>query len=233
MDITSEVKFDEQGLVPVIIQDWKNNQVLMLAYMNADALRMTVSSGKTHFWSRSRKQFWLKGESSGHTQEVKEILFDCDSDAVLIKVEQKVAACHTGYRSCFYRRLEKDQLKVVGEKIFDEAEVYGGGNNILNRISTVIEDRKANPQEKSYVSLLVQKGKEDILGKIMEETGELIASVLNEDRDQVIHEMADLWFHSLVLLGVLNIPLQEIYGELENRSGKSGIQEKEARDSSR
>jgi phosphoribosyl-AMP cyclohydrolase len=126
MDITSEVKFDEQGLVPVIIQDWKNNQVLMLAYMNADALRMTVSSGKTHFWSRSRKQFWLKGESSGHTQEVKEILFDCDSDAVLIKVEQKVAACHMGYRSCFYRRLEKDQLVVVGEKIFDEAEVYGG-----------------------------------------------------------------------------------------------------------
>jgi phosphoribosyl-AMP cyclohydrolase len=125
MDFASEIKFDEQGLVPVIIQDWKNNQVLMLAYMNADALKMTVSSGKTHFWSRSRRQFWLKGESSGHTQEVKEILFDCDLDAVLIKVEQKVAACHMGYRSCFYRRLEKDQLVVVGEKIFDESEVYG------------------------------------------------------------------------------------------------------------
>jgi len=126
MDFTNEVKFDEHGLVPVIIQDWKNNQVLMMAYMNAEALRMTVSSGKTHFWSRSRKQFWLKGESSGHTQEIKEIFFDCDSDTLLIKVEQKVAACHEGYRSCFFRRLEGDKLEVVEKKIFDESEVYGG-----------------------------------------------------------------------------------------------------------
>ena len=126
MDFTNEVKFDENGLVPVIIQDWKNNQVLMLAYMNAEALRMTVKSGKTHFWSRSRKQFWLKGESSGHTQEVKEIFFDCDSDTILMKVEQKVAACHEGYRSCFFRKLENDNLVVVEGKIFDESKVYGG-----------------------------------------------------------------------------------------------------------
>ena len=126
MDFTNEVKFDENGLVPVIIQDWKNNQVLMLAYMNAEALRMTVNSGKTHFWSRSRKQFWLKGENSGHTQEVKEIFFDCDSDTILMKVEQKVAACHEGYRSCFFRKLENDTLAVVEEKIFNESEVYGG-----------------------------------------------------------------------------------------------------------
>jgi phosphoribosyl-AMP cyclohydrolase len=126
MDFTNEVKFDEHGLVPVIIQDWKNNQVLMMAYMNAEALRMTVSSGKTHFWSRSRKQFWLKGESSGHTQEVKEIFFDCDSDTLLIKVEQKVAACHEGYWSCFFRRLEGNKLEVVERKIFDESKVYGG-----------------------------------------------------------------------------------------------------------
>ena len=126
MDFTNEVKFDENGLVPVIIQDWKNNQVLMLAYMNAEALRMTVNLGKTHFWSRSRKQFWLKGENSGHTQEVKEIFFDCDSDTILMKVEQKVAACHEGYRSCFFRKLENDTLVVVEEKIFNESEVYGG-----------------------------------------------------------------------------------------------------------
>ena len=126
MDFTNEVKFDENGLVPVIIQDWKNNQVLMLAHMNAEALRMTVNLGKTHFWSRSRKQFWLKGENSGHTQEVKEIFFDCDSDTILMKVEQKVAACHEGYRSCFFRKLENDTLVVVEEKIFNESEVYGG-----------------------------------------------------------------------------------------------------------
>jgi phosphoribosyl-AMP cyclohydrolase len=126
MDFTNEVKFDENGLVPVIIQDWKNNQVLMLAYMNVEALRITVNSGKTHFWSRSRKQFWLKGESSGHTQEVKEVFFDCDSDTILMKVEQKVAACHEGYRSCFFRKLEDDNLVVVEKKIFDESKVYGG-----------------------------------------------------------------------------------------------------------
>jgi phosphoribosyl-AMP cyclohydrolase len=126
MDFTNEVTFDEYGLVPVIIQDWKNNQVLMMAYMNAEALRMTVSSGKTHFWSRSRKQFWLKGESSGHTQEVKEIFFDCDSDTILMKVEQKVAACHEGYRSCFFRKLKNGKLVIAEEKIFDEAQVYGG-----------------------------------------------------------------------------------------------------------
>jgi len=126
MDFTNEIKFDENGLVPVIIQDWKNNQVLMLAYMNAEAVRMTVKSGKTHFWSRSRKQFWLKGESSGHTQAVKEIFFDCDSDTILMKVEQKVAACHEGYRSCFFRKLENDNLVVVEGKIFDESKVYGG-----------------------------------------------------------------------------------------------------------
>jgi phosphoribosyl-AMP cyclohydrolase len=126
MDIANEIKFDENGLVPVIVQDYKNNQVLMLAYMNAEALRMTVSSGKTYFWSRSREKFWLKGENSGHTQEVKEIFFDCDSDTLLMKVEQKVAACHNGYRSCFYRKLEENELKVVEEKIFDESQVYGG-----------------------------------------------------------------------------------------------------------
>jgi phosphoribosyl-AMP cyclohydrolase len=126
MDISDQVKFDASGLVPVIVQDWENGQVLMLAYMNAEALRMTIGSRKTHFWSRSRKQFWLKGESSGHTQEVKEIFFDCDADTLLIRVEQKVAACHEGYRSCFFRKVEQDRLVVVGEKIFDESEVYGG-----------------------------------------------------------------------------------------------------------
>lgn len=125
MDFVNEVKFDEHGLVPVVIQDWKNNQVLMMAYMNAEALRMTVSSGKTHFWSRSRKQFWLKGESSGHTQEVKGIFFDCDSDTILMKVEQKVAACHEGYRTCFFRKLENNTFVVVEKKIFDESQVYG------------------------------------------------------------------------------------------------------------
>jgi phosphoribosyl-AMP cyclohydrolase len=124
MKFLDEIKFDNRGLVPTIIQDYKNGDILMLAYMNRESLQKTLSSGKTHFWSRSRQKLWLKGESSGHTQEVKELFIDCDMDAVLIKVEQKVAACHTGYRSCFYRKLEGEDFAVVGEKVFEESDVY-------------------------------------------------------------------------------------------------------------
>ncbi len=124
MEIFDAIQFDGNGLVPVVIQDWQNNEVLMVAYMNRESLKTTIETGKTHFWSRSRKQYWMKGESSGHIQKVKEIFIDCDEDCVLMKVEQKVAACHTGYRSCFYRRLEHGDLVTVGEKIFNEEDVY-------------------------------------------------------------------------------------------------------------
>lgn len=124
MELIDQIKYDEHGLVPAIIQDYVNNEVLMVAYMNKEAFKRTLESGKTWFWSRSRKQYWLKGEQSGHTQTVKEILVDCDNDAVLIKVDQKEAACHTGYRSCFYRKKEGQEFKVFQEKIFDEKKVY-------------------------------------------------------------------------------------------------------------
>ena len=124
MKFLDEIKFDNRGLVPAIIQDYKNGEILMLAYMNRESLQETLSSGKTHFWSRSRQKLWLKGESSGHIQEVKEMFVDCDMDAVVFKVDQKVAACHTGYRSCFYRKLEGEDFTVVGEKVFEEGAVY-------------------------------------------------------------------------------------------------------------
>jgi len=124
MKFLDEIKFDNRGLVPAIIQDYKNGEILMLAYMNRESLQKTLSSGKTHFWSRSRQKLWLKGESSGHIQEVKEMFVDCDMDAVVFKVDQKVAACHTGYRSCFYRKLEGKDFTVVGEKVFEEGAVY-------------------------------------------------------------------------------------------------------------
>jgi phosphoribosyl-AMP cyclohydrolase len=127
MELFDQIKYDSQGLVPVIIQDWQNNEVLMVAYMNRDSLKSTLETGKTHFWSRSRQKYWLKGESSGHTQQVKEIFIDCDADCVLMKVEQIVAACHTGYRSCFYRKWENNGLTLVGEKLFDEEDVYKKG----------------------------------------------------------------------------------------------------------
>jgi phosphoribosyl-AMP cyclohydrolase len=124
MELIDQIKYDSNGLVPVVIQDWENNEVLMVAYMNKDSLRTTMETGKTHFWSRSRQKYWMKGESSGHTQEVKEIYIDCDADCVLMKVVQNVAACHTGYRSCFYRKWEQQMFVIAGKKVFNEEDVY-------------------------------------------------------------------------------------------------------------
>lgn len=121
---TDQIKYDEKGLVPVIIQDYLNNEVLMVGYMNKESLKRTLESGKTHFWSRSRQQYWQKGEHSGHIQLVKDILIDCDKDALVIKVDQKVAACHTGYRSCFYRKLLGQEFKIFQKKVFHEEDVY-------------------------------------------------------------------------------------------------------------
>jgi phosphoribosyl-AMP cyclohydrolase len=124
MELFDTIKYDSQGLVPVVIQDFQNNEVLMVAYMNRESLKTTLETGKTHFWSRSRQKYWMKGESSGHTQEIKEIFIDCDADCVLMKVEQKVAACHTGFRGCFYRKWQDGDLKTVGTKVFNEEDVY-------------------------------------------------------------------------------------------------------------
>lgn len=122
----SNLKFDESGLIPAVIQDYKNNEVLMVAFMNGEAIRKTLSTGKAHFYSRSRKKLWLKGETSGHIQKVKEIRFDCDADCILVKVQQIGGACHTGYRSCFYRKLKdkKGNIRVSGKKIFNPEKVY-------------------------------------------------------------------------------------------------------------
>lgn len=127
MELFDQIKYDSQGLVPVIIQDWQNSEVLMVAYMNRESLKTTLETGKTHFWSRSRQKYWMKGESSGHTQQVREVFIDCDADCVLMKVEQIVAACHTGYRSCFYRKWENGGLSLVGDKMFEEEDVYKKG----------------------------------------------------------------------------------------------------------
>ena len=124
MSVLDKVKFDDNGLIPAVIQDYKNGDVLMVAYMNRESLEKTLSVGKTCFWSRSRQKFWIKGESSGHTQEVKEVFIDCDMDTLLFKVDQKVAACHTGYRGCFYRKIEGEELIVTGKKVFAEDDVY-------------------------------------------------------------------------------------------------------------
>ncbi len=124
MKLTDELKYDSNGLIPAVVQDYENGEVLMVAYMNKESLKTTLETGLTHFWSRSRKSFWMKGESSGHTQEVKEIFIDCDADTLLIKVKQNVAACHVGYRSCFYRKWDGDRFTIKDSKVFEENDVY-------------------------------------------------------------------------------------------------------------
>ena len=126
MKILSELKYDRDGLVTAVIQDCTNDEVLMVGYMNAEAVKHTISTGRVCFWSRSRQKLWIKGETSGHTQTVESVAVDCDGDALLIKVEQKVAACHTGFRSCFFREVSSDgeSTREIGEKIFDADTVY-------------------------------------------------------------------------------------------------------------
>lgn len=122
--IVDHLNFDENGLIAAIIQDAGSNEVLMFAFMNREAVEKTLKGPHVTLWSRSRKKLWVKGEESGHTQEVKEVFYDCDADALLIKVDQKVAACHEGYRSCFFRRIEKGQSEVIGKKVFDPKLIY-------------------------------------------------------------------------------------------------------------
>lgn len=212
------LKFNKNGLIPAIIQDYRTNTVLMMAYMNEEALRATIGTGVTHFWSRSRKKLWRKGETSGHIQIVKRILYDCDGDALLVQVEQVGSACHTGNRSCFYRGLyEKEILPSAQEVSLAE---------ILNKVYDVIVDRRDRPKESSYVSTLFSSGVDKILSKITEEAGELIISSKNNDREEIIYEAADLWFHTLVLLGYHGLTPQDIYKELEKRYGISGLKKK-------
>jgi len=124
MDILSEIKFNEAGLIPVIIQDYETSEILMQAYMNKEALKVSLETGLVHFYSRSRKKLWKKGESSGHTQEIKEIFLDCDGDSLLVKVKQNIAACHLGYKSCFFRKLKEDRWEIIAPKLFDPDKTY-------------------------------------------------------------------------------------------------------------
>ena len=208
------IRFDEKGLVPAVVQDARTGDVLMLAYMNREALERTLSTGRAHYYSRSRKKLWLKGETSGNFQEVKAIYYDCDGDTLLLKVDQIGVACHTGHRSCFFSPLK-------------EGEERPSGSSIIDRVFQVIMDRKARMPEGSYVAQLFRGGLEGILAKVEEEAGELVEAARGDG--DVVHEFADLLFHSLVLLGYRGVDIGEVYEELERRFGISGIEEKRRR----
>ncbi len=228
MKLLDQLKFDKDGLLPCIAQDAENGEVLMLAYMNAEAVENTLKTGNVHYYSRSRGKQWMKGESSGNVQQVREIRYDCDGDTLLIKVEQQGAACHTGRRSCFYSVFDGDKIAIDGEVDSATADAYGE-QDILDAVYHVIQDRRRNPSEKSYVNSLFTKGLDKILSKIGEEATETAVAGKGGDRDEVIYEVADLFFHTLILLGYYDLPPERIYAELRRRFGMSGIEEKESR----
>ena len=208
--LIEKLKYNQEGLIPTIVQDASNGQVLMLAYMNRESLKKTFQTGQTCFFSRSRKKLWVKGETSGHTQKVNQILIDCDNDTLLIQVEQKGVACHTGYYSCFYRDIEDQEVPYKKEK-------PGNESNILDELMQVFEDRKRNPAPDSYVCHLLNSPGEKMPKKIAEEAAEVLIALKDGDKKQIIYETADLWFHTLVALSYFDIPYQLIFDELKSR----------------
>jgi len=201
-ELLDEINFDEKGLVVAVAQDYITNEVLMVAYMNKEALEITLQENKACYFSRSRQSLWRKGETSGHTQNLKGLYYDCDADALLIKVEQIGCACHTGAYSCFFN-------KVYEENITDQS--------ILNKVYNQIINRKENPVEGSYTNYLFDKGLDKILKKVGEETSEVIIGAKNKNKDELVYELSDLIYHSLVLMVSEGVTINDIKKELTKR----------------
>lgn len=211
-----KIQFDERGLVPAIVQDWRDGAVLMLGYMSRESLDQTLETGYVHFWSRSRRKLWKKGETSGHFLLCKRVFLDCDGDALLVKAEPTGPTCHTGARTCLFTEVTSEGVATTG--VGEEAN---GG--IFDRLYELVLQRKAHLQEHSYVSSLMKDGPDRILKKVVEEAGEVVLAVKKEQREEIIHEVADLLFHSIVALGYCEIPMTAIQQELGKRFGQSGI----------
>ena len=199
-----KVKYDERGLIAAIAQDCESGEVLMQAYMNEEALRETLRTGYAHYYSRSRKTLWKKGETSGHVQKVISAAFDCDRDCLLLQIEQTGAACHTGNRSCFF------QTKIAGER---------AGAVFLGELARVVKDRKEHPAEGSYTSYLFEKGIDKIAKKSGEEAVEVVIAAKNADREELVGECADLLYHLTVLMEEKGISLSDVCTELKKRHG--------------
>ena len=201
----SDLKPNSDGLIPVVVQDYRTDEVLMLAYMNQESFNVTINSGRMTYYSRSRKSLWIKGETSGHYQYVKALTADCDFDTILAKVSQVGAACHTGNRTCFFNNIvkkeyiEKNPLKVL-------EDVYG-----------IIEDRKKNPKEGSYTNYLFDKGTDKILKKLGEECTEIVIAAKNPDPEEIKYEISDFLYHCMVLMVEKGVTWEEITNELAQR----------------
>ena len=198
-----QIRYNEQGLVPAIIQDYLDGTVLMMAWMNETSLQKTLDTGETWFWSRSRQELWHKGETSGHLQTVKAVRYDCDSDTLLITVEQLGdIACHTGERSCFHQ--------VAGSKVAPPADTLSG-------LYDVICDRRDHPNPDSYTCKLMAGGDNKILKKIGEEASEVVMACKDDDESAIASEVADLLYHTLVAMSYHNVDIKAVYKKLQER----------------
>ncbi len=217
-----KIDWTKSDLIPAIVQDSSSNKVLMLAYMNKEAVELTRKTNLAHFYSRSRKKMWKKGESSGNLQHVKEIYLDCDLDTILLKVTQDGGcACHTGRESCFFNRVDIDEKP---SEIIQDIDY-----SISDKLYHIINERKLADPKTSYVASLFEKGDNAILKKVVEEAGEFSFAVKDNDEKEIVYEAADLAFHTLVALAHKNINPDLIKQELERRFGLSGIDEKNSR----
>jgi len=206
-----ELKWDAQGLIPAVAQETATGEVLMVAWMDRDALARTLETGLAHYWSRSRQALWRKGESSGHTQHVDGVYADCDRDTLLVQVHQDGVACHTGARTCFFTHLRGAATPPAA----------GAGPAMLEVLERVLQSRKVERPEGSYTASLFDRGEAQICRKIGEEATEVVTAALGGEGDgRVVSEVADLWFHTMVLLAARGLPLRRVFEELAARHGE-------------
>ena len=224
MDILNKIDWGKMdNLIPVITQDATSNEVLMLAYMNQEALELTIKTNYAHYFSRSKQRIWKKGESSNHLQQIVEILVDCDNDTLLLKVNQEGVACHTGRKSCFFTNL------TTNETVFDVQIDTTASYGVIDTLYHTICERKNDDPSKSYTAKLLKGKQNSMLKKIVEEAGEFTFAIKDDNTEEAIYEAADITYHVLVALASKNINPDRIKQELARRFGISGIEEKNSR----
>ena len=206
----SNLKYDKDGLIPAIVVDAESGVVLMFAYMNEESLKFSIDEGRTCFWSRSRKELWRKGETSGNVQHIVSIKADCDKDALVVTVKKEGPACHTGAESCFF----EDVYSTNATDSVTSAKPFS-----LNTLHDIIEDRKVNKKPGSYTNYLFEKGIDKILKKLGEESTEVIIAAKSDDKKETIYELADLTYHALVLRTEMGITPEDVKRELASRHG--------------
>ena len=228
MNILETIAWDklQNGLIPAITQDYLTNEVLMLAFMNKEALKLSLQSGYAHYFSRTKNRLWKKGEQSGHTQKIIECYLDCDKDTLLLKVKQEGVACHTGNQTCFFNQISLDTITQKSQNTIDTSKLYGAVDTLYH---TLLERKNANPNT-SYTASLFHKGENTIAKKIVEEAAELGFAIKDKESKDIIYEAADLLYHSLVGLAYRDLSPDLVKQEIIRRFGLSGIEEKNSRE---